>query len=166
MRITPVNLKPKPLKPFKFPEGFQLLVDSREQLPLTARSPTGLTIITQTLEVGDYSIQGFDESGYVIERKQISDFYSFIGSERPQTTRKIQRMAEFDFAALIIEASEADVLSGFQMSQVPSEVARGFLTSIRVRYGIHVYMSRSRKDCLRFLLDSAIKYYKVAREVK
>ena len=166
MRITPVNLKPKPLKPFKFPDGFILLVDSREQLPLTARSPTGLTIITQALGVGDYSIQGFEKSGYVIERKQISDFYSFIGSERPRTTRKIQQMAEFDFSALIIEASEADVLSGFQMSQVPPEVARGFLTSIRVRYGIHTYMSRSRKDCLRFLLDTATKFYRIKREVK
>ena len=44
------------------------------------------------------------------------------------------------------------------------EAARQALVSFEIRYGVHVYYSRSRKDIARWILDRAIKFYKVQRE--
>jgi len=74
-------------------------------------------------------------------------------------------LAKMDFAALVIEASMNDLLSPNLYSNVSPEVARGFLTSVNVRYGIHVYLDRSRKQIERWMLDRMIKYYKLVREV-
>jgi len=48
---------------------------------------------------------------------------------------------------------------------VSPETARQALVSFEVRFGIHVYYSRSRRDISRWVLDRAIKFYKVQREV-
>lgn len=156
--------KPKPpLKPFQIPEGFILVIDTREQNHLFQRPPKGLTITSDTLHVGDYSIKGYKDQ-FCIERKQMSDFYSFIGRERVATTEKLHKMSIMKWSGLVIEEDEQSILAGYMMSQVPPEVARQFLNSVRVRYHIHTYMSDKRARCMRWVLDSAIKFYRVQNE--
>ena len=156
------------LKPFKFPAGFILLQDTREQRPLFTRPPKGLTVQTTTIHDGDYSLRGFKDR-FVVERKQMSDFYSYIGKERKRTLKKLERFDEIKlnggWVGLVIEASEKDILNGNIMGTLSPEVARAFLISWEVRHGFHVYMNRSRKDCARWILDRAIKFYRVIREV-
>ena len=163
--------EPKPpakLKPFKIPAEMVVIQDTREQRPLFTRPPKGLTVQTATLTDGDYSIRGF-ESEFAVERKQMSDFYAYIGKQREVTVEKIKRLGDMvaagGWAALVIEADERDILTGYQMSMVPPEVARQFLVSLEVRYGVHVYMNRSRKACARWILDRMIKFWRVRREV-
>lgn len=126
-----------------------------------------MTVVTDTLHIGDYSILGFEDK-FAVERKQISDFYSYIGRERQWTVKKMEQFREISFAggfaALVIEASEADILSGYHMSRVTPETARQALVSFEVRYGINVYYSKSRADIRRWILDRAIKFYRLIRE--
>ena len=164
-----LNLTPAELKPFKIPNGLIIIIDTREQRPLFSPRPRGLVTIRKKVEFGDYTIKGF-ETEFAIERKQMSDFYSYIGKERKKTVKK---MSDFNlivcnggFAGLVIEASEEDVLFGYVMSKVPPEVARQALVSFRIRSGVHVYFNRSRECIERWVLDNAIKFYKVRREVK
>jgi len=75
MRLRPTQVYVQnELKPFRIPEGFVMVRDTREQKPLFADPPEGLQVITGTLLHGDYSIRGF-ETKFAIERKQMSDFY-------------------------------------------------------------------------------------------
>jgi len=114
-----------------------------------------------------YSIKRFEQI-FVIERKKFSDFYSYIGRERERTVKKMKEFREIvssgGFAGLVIEVPEADLLTGYIMSRVSPETARQALVSFEVRYGIHIYYSRSRKDIARWVLDRAIKFYKIQRE--
>jgi hypothetical protein len=66
---------------------------------------------------------------------------------------------------LVVECAEEELLSGYIMSRVSPETARQALTSFEVRYGIHCYYSRSRRNMERWVLDRAIKFYNVQREV-
>lgn len=156
------------LKPFKFPEGFCLIIDTREQLPLFETPIDNLDIIHRKVEYGDYTIKGF-ESSFAIERKQISDFYSYIGRERNKTVEKMRQFREIrkagGFVMLAIESSEEDILFGHMYSQLSPETARQALASFRIRYGVHIYCNRDRKEIERTILDCAIKFYKVMREV-
>ena len=154
------------LKPFVFPPGFKLIQDSREQLPLFPENaiPVGLQIENRCLKDGDYSVVGL-ESMVTFERKQISDFFGYIGKERDRTTRKMERFREIrnrgGFVGLVVEATEQDLFNGYHMSNVPCEVLRQALVSFEVRYGVHCYLSRSREDIARWLLDRAIKAYRM-----
>jgi len=158
-------IKKYDLKPFKIPDDMVVIVDTREQQPLFDHPVEGLTILNRKLDNGDYSIQGFEDR-FCIERKKISDFYGYIGKERKKTVKKLERMLQYDFAGLVIEASEADILSGYVMSKVPPECARQSIVAFEIRYGLHVYYSRSRQDISRWCLDRMIKFWRVAHELE
>lgn len=168
---TPSTFPTRPiLKPFKFPDGFVLIQDTSEQKPLFTpqTTPVDLIIINKKLKDGDYSIKGF-EPYFTIERKQMSDFYRYIGAEREKTYRKLKRfktMIDKDgWVGLVIECSEADILFGNLYSKVSPETARQALVSFEVRTGIHCYYSRSRNEIRRWVLDRMIKFYRLKREV-
>ena len=158
----------KNLYEFKFPEVFCIVQDTREQSGLfSGRLPSGLIVCSKVLPVGYYSIKGFEDK-FCVERKKMSDFFGYIGRERgakDKTLQKLLAMRDYDFASLVIEASESDIMKGYIHSQVHPNVARGFLNSCRVKYNIHVYMSQYRKHCGRYILDTAIKYYRMKRGV-
>jgi ERCC4-type nuclease len=102
--------KPLPIRNpnLKIPKGFQLIIDTREQLPLF--EDYDIPKIRTVIHDGDYSIKGFEDS-FAVERKQVSDFFSYIGKEREKTVKKLKRLAEFDVAILVVEASLDDLIS-------------------------------------------------------
>jgi len=171
MRLKPTHsMNPHlgQLKPYKIPEGLVLIVDTREQVQLFTDPIPGLTIIHHVLKNGDYSIKGFEDV-FSIERKMISDFYGYIGKERKKTTRKMERFRDIvragGFVGLAIECSEEEILYGYYMSQLSPETARQAINSFRVRYHVQVYYNKDRQYIQRFILDSAIKFYNISREV-
>jgi DNA excision repair protein ERCC-4 len=153
------------LKSIDFPEGFVLLQDTREQRPLFTRLPSGLVVKSCTLHDGDYSIMGF-ESSFAIERKQISDFCGYCGSEHDRTAAKMKRFRDFEFVGLVIEAKEKELLQFQQFSKVHPEVLRSALVSFEVRYGVHVHYSTDRNDISRWMLDRCVKYWKMKHEIE
>jgi DNA excision repair protein ERCC-4 len=170
MKLKTTQIYANDLKAPRIPEGFVLLQDSREQRPLydETNTPRGLEVVTTGLAGGDYSIRGFEDR-FCVERKQLSDFYSYVGKERHKTVRKMgdfrDMISRGGWVGLVIEATEADILCGYIMSRVPPEAARASLVSFNVRYGVQTFYSRSRKDIRRWVLDRAIKWYKIQREV-
>ncbi len=160
-------------KPTPIPAGFKLIVDTNEQIPLF-QSPVYRNIIIkkqlrdkgEQYSKGDYSVKGF-ENQIIIERKQISDFLSYIGSEREKTIKKLMLVKDFYFKALIIEASDKELT--FELpayTQLTLECVRGFLKTIRVKYGFHVFNSDSRDELERFVLDHLTYAYKQLRKGK
>jgi ERCC4-type nuclease len=168
VKLAITGITSQPLKSVKIPEGFVLLQDTREQQPLFDEPMDGLTILPQALDFGDYSVKGFEDR-ICFERKRISDFYSYIGKERDRTTKKMEEFKEMvsrgGYVGLVIEADEDDILMGYVMSRVPPAVARQALVSFEIRSGVHVYYSRSRESIRRWILDRAVKWYKIQREV-
>jgi ERCC4-type nuclease len=161
---------PKPahkLKPITFPDGFIMVIDTREQEPLFRRPPKGLVTVRQTLHNGDYSIKGFEDV-FAVERKKISDLYSYLGKESKRTIEKLKRLREFEWAALVVEADEATVLQTSPdaaiFGKMHPEAIRARLVSIEVRYGLHVYYNKSKRSVERWVLDRATKFYRIKRE--
>jgi len=148
------------LKPFIIPDGFEMIVDTREQKPYPL---VDVPHIVDTVRKGDYTIKGMEET-FCIERKQMSDFYSYIGKERVLKTDR--KMTEFQdivknggFVGLVIDCDESEILRGSRFSKVSPEVARQFIVSWELR-GFHVYMNKDRSACERWAVDRAIKFYK------
>jgi ERCC4-type nuclease len=154
------------LKAIDFPEGFVLLQDTREQRPLfsSKRLPSGLVIKSIALQDGDYSISGFEKQ-FAIERKGLSDLYSYCSSERQKTVAKMHRFAGFEYVGLVIEDRESEVLVPQQYSRVSPEVIRQSIVSFELRYNIHVYYNNDTNAIARHILDRAVKFYRIKHEV-
>ena len=157
------------LAPARIPQGFFFVQDTREQEPLFNHPPLGLDVLTETVHDGDYTIKGL-EPYFAIERKKMSDLYGYLGNEwKAKTEAKLVRFRDMikrgGWVALVIEASEADVLAGYEHSKLPPENVRAKLLSVEVRYGVHVYYNRDRDAMARWVLDRAIKFYNIKREV-
>lgn len=90
-----------------------ILCDTREQLPYdfaSVRSPVAVFSLTRsTLETGDYSIEAplcaTKADQIVVERKSLQDLYTTLGQDRARFEREFKRMAEYGYAALVVEAT-------------------------------------------------------------
>lgn len=178
--MTPLA-KPKPTidvktiaqQPPAIPNGFILAQDPREQLPLFSDKRLirdesyawrdFLTVRGQTLHDGDYSIVGFEKL-ITIELKRMSDFLSYVGSERKKTEEKLQRMSRMTFAGLVVLEDEYKILhpganSYDQKSRLTNMQIRGFLKSVNVQYGIHTYINKDEEMCRTWMLDRLTYFY-------
>ena len=85
-----------------------LIIDTREQTPWSF--PPDVLTKRATLDAGDYALEGHPR-GCVIERKSLLDF---VGTTQRSTnwarfTRELEKLKACDKAAVIVEASVADV---------------------------------------------------------
>jgi len=158
------NIKKHKLKPFIFPDGFVLVIDTREQAPLFIKPPKGLLTVRDTLKHGDYSIKGFEDK-ICFERKRVTELYSFVAAERDKAVKKLTAMKDLSYKALVIEGVEKEVLSPQIFTKVSPEAVRQALVSFEIRYGLHIYYGRNREDIERWILDRCIKFFKIMREV-
>jgi DNA excision repair protein ERCC-4 len=73
--------------------------------PLTGARNRTFTVQTTVagLTSGDYSLVGY-ERRVAVERKGLSDLYSTLGGGRARFVRELQRLATYDFAAVVVEA--------------------------------------------------------------
>lgn len=142
-----------------------LVIDTREQDPwdFGATVPT----VRAGLETGDYSLLG-SEQDFAIERKSISDAFGTIVRERDRFEREIQRMARMKFAAILVEATVADILAydspestditEAQRKSRPATVLHSLL-SWHVTYGVPTYfVGADRAVCARVVLRLAQKF--------
>ena len=91
---------------------FTVLIDQREKAPYPFRCIRAtannrgkvwqVSTATTYLETGDYAIDGCP--GIAIERKTLEDLYSTLGQHRKRFKAEIERLAELEFGAVVIEA--------------------------------------------------------------
>ncbi|HZZ79635.1 MAG TPA: ERCC4 domain-containing protein [Gemmataceae bacterium] len=90
-----------------------------------------------TLNAGDYSIVGFEQSpgGVAIERKSLADAYGTFGRGRERFERELARLAAFRFAAVVVEAEWSAVLaSPPARSRLKPRSVMGSIIAWQVRY--------------------------------
>lgn len=134
---------------------FRVVVDSREQLPYTFgglradadkhNRPLEITRVCKTLPAGDYSIEGF-ETRIAIERKSLADLFSTLGQRRDQFEAEHARLARYEFAAVVIEASWSRILFDPPGNSrlLPKTILRTG-ASWSQRYGVHWLAYENRR---------------------
>ncbi|MFA5135712.1 MAG: ERCC4 domain-containing protein [Patescibacteria group bacterium] len=115
-----------------------ILIDTREQLPLRF---TRFASEVATLPVGDYGVKGFSDwqcPRFVVERKELNDLCGSLGNGRERFLREIEKMRQFEFRALVIEATEIQIQNHEYTSQILPASVFGTLDALRVRCNLHV----------------------------
>jgi len=130
-----------------------VVVDTREQKPYWFPRAE-----VKTLATGDYSILGFEDR-ISIERKTKSDAYSSLGQGRPRFEREIQRLAEFDYGAIVVETSLPGFLTAPAFSRMKPKSAVNSIISWSVKYGIHLFFAGDRRHGNALTLKLLEKYW-------
>jgi ERCC4-type nuclease len=119
------------------PTPFTVLIDTREQHPYRfeglrsdareGRRPLAVQTERATLRSGDYSLCAWCD--YVaVERKSVSDLFGTLGQGRERFERELLRLAEMEFAAVVVEANWSEVLAPQPHSQLnPKTVHRSVI---------------------------------------
>ena len=147
---------------FTFPEGFWIVIDTREQDGLFQKLPKGLLVVRDTLKYGDYSVRGFEDQ-ISIERKSLPDLWTSLTSESERFKRELEVLATYERKWLLIEALESSFLAFQVERKIHPNSIRGALVSIEIRLNIPVWQSESRLDAERWTIDRLLKFYKWKR---
>lgn len=148
-----------------FPEGFVLVIDTREQAPMFRKLPKGLVVVRNTIPAGDYSVVGF-ESEITIERKSMVDLYSSLFSDWERELKKLVKISTYRRKWLVVEGKESEVLCWQQYSGVHPNSMRARLCAIDVRLGIPIIFCDTRASAEMFTLDRLIRYYRDRKDNK
>jgi len=155
IRINPTKVSYVP----SVPKGFTIYIDTREQMPYVFGD---IPAVSHKLAFGDYSIKGF-ESDISIERKSQSDFYGSITSGRDRFKRMIERMEGVEFKGLIIECSEANLLTPeLTYSNIHPNSIYSTIIAFEIKHRFHVYYG-AREDCRIKVINWLVKYYNYKR---
>ena len=141
----------------KYRPTLKFLIDSREQVPFTFGPLLRPGIFTE----GGTRIQGLSEGDYAceldgeilsirLERKSLGDFFSVAGWGRERLEREFERLRQYDYRALVIEASLDQVLRGYDRSQIPGRKVAASLASWSVDFDLHVWLCENNRRAAGF----------------
>lgn len=111
-----------------------ILQDSRETLPYEFKG-YDCQVETVTLSCGDYSLPGFEDR-CALERKSLNDLIGCLTVGRARFERELARARSYDFFAVVVEASLADVYNGKYQSAMAPQSALQSLVAFQIRYRV------------------------------
>lgn len=127
-----------------------VIVDTREQRPLSFerfKNWIGAERVG-TLKTGDYSVEGM-EGLLTLERKSLSDLISTLMHGRSRFINECERMTEFKYRAILVEASYENVKSKYDhlgFTQAHPNGIVGSLDAIECRFSIPIIYTSMNKD--------------------
>lgn len=136
---------------------FVVVVDSREQREWPME---GIAKVRRKLACGDYSAVGYEDR-IAFERKSKNDLWQCVAGERARFERCLERLAQLDRAAVIIECSLVDfALRPAQVQRVSVATAVGSCLSWMVQYNIPFIWADNREFAERVMLRMLASYIK------
>jgi len=139
-----------------------ILVDSREKDAYTFGS---IPTVRRKLDVGDYSIEGFEDS-VAIERKELNDYVGTVIYQRERFKKELSKLAGYEMKAIVVEASMSDILDGRYKSRVSPKAVIGATVGIFLSYNIPIFFCSNRQIALHFTETLLRKFYAKRSGVK
>lgn len=135
-----------------------VIVDEQEKRPWAiSKFPTE----RRSLRDGDYTIKGFGDvragepALFVVERKSLDDLAGTLGKGRKRFDREVERLRRYEFAAIVIEGTEEQVLRGeYGCGTRPQSIIEA-LRSYMINDGIHVVWAYNARYAGEWFEESA-----------
>lgn len=153
---------------------FTIVIDTREQAPWSFLGikadakdddkPMLVKTVQKALPTGDYSIVGL-EGQVCVERKSHLDLVGSVSSGRERFEREFVRMSTMQYAAVVVEASMAEILHHppRYSKMNPKAVIRTTL-SWSIRYGVHWWFAPSRAHAETLCFRLLQQFWKINQE--
>jgi ERCC4-type nuclease len=134
-----------------------VIVDTREQMPFEF---IGYPVITKcaTLATGDYSLAGFTDR-LCIERKSLGDLASCMTIGRERFERELERMREFECAAVVVEEPLANIQKGAYRSHLKVQSFFQSILSMTFRYKVPFFFGQNRTHAQNIAFNCMRHFY-------
>jgi DNA excision repair protein ERCC-4 len=146
---------------------FKVVVDTREQnaYHFSHIKPYAPWVVYKALPTGDYSIEGYEDR-ICIERKSLSDLFGSTGHGRERLQNEFERMRQFEYAAIVIEAGLDTIFKHPPSFSKPNRSKSVFRTLLvwSIRYKVFVWPCPDRAFAERLTYLLLEKFYKEATE--
>ena len=136
------------------PACMTIIVDTREQLPYGFAHIPGVpfTLTSGALPEGDYSLEAPlcapKADRIVIERKSLADLYHSVGQGRIRFEREFERLSEYGYAALVVEAPFENIMYPNEYLEHPTQMTPKSLVATLLawsqRFGVHLFTCPNR----------------------
>lgn len=139
----------------------KILIDTREQLPLTFNHPYVEGTQRCLLDVGDYGAIMSD--GHIpsifFERKTVADLLQTMTVGYKRFKREIRRNNEAgNELILIIEGTITDVFKGHTYTTVKGAIVFKTVLSLYERYGVHHIFCTDREEMATYIVEKFCAY--------
>lgn len=104
-----------------------IVVDRREKKPY--RFPGIENVVYKTLDVGDYTYEGF-EHVFAVERKSLNDLATSVGHDRERFEAEMERSLDLDEFAVVVESPREDVSAYRDRKYCPNYYSKIYPNSI------------------------------------
>lgn len=138
-----------------------ILIDKREQRPLRFEAATEETV----LPVGDYSLRGLSAE-VVIERKSLPDLAMCCGADRERFIEQIERMRDYRFRALVVEARLTEVSIGAYRSRIEPRSVVGTLIKVAQDLSVPVWFAEDARGAAELVEQMLVREHRRARAAK
>jgi ERCC4-type nuclease len=109
--------------------------------------------VSALLPAGDYSIEGCERL-VAVERKSLEDLYASLSQHRERFEAEHERLSDYDYAAVVVEATWRDVLLyPPERSRLLPKSVRGTILAWSRRYGVHWHLVEDRRLAERTTFD-------------
>ena len=132
-----------------------IVIDTREQLPYSFDTQS----ISRKLDAGDYSVEGLEDR-VAIERKSLDDFVSTVIRSRKRFANELEKLRQYDFACIVVEADLTDIAQGRYRSGAHPKSVLGATLSIIADYGIPIYFCSNRRLACRFVYHLLLRLHR------
>jgi len=146
------------------------VIDSREQDPLKFKA-AGIVegTVVKKLNEGDYSIEGL-ERNIAFERKSAVDLFGTLGKGNKRFQKELARTVDYDFFGIVIETPYSVIMDkafeGSHYCKMRADVILKILSTLMLKYNIHVFFCNGRHEATRFIRDTLTSYYRIRTEQK
>jgi ERCC4-type nuclease len=137
-----------------------IAIDTREQEPY-GFDPSRVETVRRALPAGDYSLAG-RETEVAVERKSLEDFVATAIHARERFARELRRLATYDFACVVVEASMEDVLLHRYRSGADPRSVFGATLSIVLDHRVPVFFCGDRQIACRYVEGLLTLYHRRA----
>ena len=135
----------------------KIIVDSREKKPLFSGC------LVKGLNVGDYSLEGFEDR-IAIERKSLPDLFQSLGKDHDRFRKELERSKSLNFFIILIDGTYDQCFSksfkGAEFSRLKGDTVCRILSTLQVKYGVNYFFSGGRtyskifiKNCFQSFLS-------------
>lgn len=136
----------------------RIVIDTRENRPYEFDDS-----VAHALPAGDYSIEGF-ETEAAVERKSLSDWISTIIHNGARFHRELDKLADYSFAAVVIEAGIPDILSGEYRSEINPSALLGRTFALMQSYPTIHFLFAGDRPHARVCTEKLLRLYAARAE--
>lgn len=126
-----------------------IAIDSREQRP---QFHVSIPWVVCTLPAGDYAPVGY-ETEIAVERKSLADLFGSVTRDNARFQRELEKLSTYRYAAVVIEASQRDVLSGVRYSQIPGGRVLSTCATLEAKHKVPFHFATDRAGATLWTLE-------------